>query len=119
MAAFGKTSCKFRVAPYKHPVGTAVRTAGVHAIVALADYAASEDLTLHGGIGWGKADETTAGVDDDYGWEVDLGMAYKLYTNLTYELHFGWWAVGDFAELGGLMETEDVFLLSHHLSMKF
>ena len=100
-------------------VGTAVRTSGAHAIVALADYAASEDLTLHGGIGWGMADEAPDFVDDEYGWEFDLGLAYKLYTNLTYELHFGWWAVGDFAELGGLTESEDVFLLSHHLSMKF
>lgn len=108
-------------------VGSAVRTAGAHAIVALADYAASEDLTLHGGIGWGKADEDSVSlapglvveVDDDYGWEFDLGLAYKLYDNLTYELHFGWWAVGDFAELGGIMESDDVLLLSHHLSMKF
>lgn len=106
---------------YRGPntVGTAVRTAGAHAVVFLADYAASEDLTLHGGLGWGKADETPAGVDDDYGWEIDLGLGYKLYNNLTYELHFGWWAVGDFAELGGLTDSEDVLLLSHHLSMKF
>jgi hypothetical protein len=100
-------------------VGSTVRAAGAHAIVALADYAASEDLTLHGGIGWGQADETEGSIDEEYGWEVDLGLAYKLYDNLTYELHFGWWAVGDFAELGDLMETEDVLLLSHHLSMKF
>ena len=113
-------------------VGTTVRTAGAHAVVALADYAVSEDLTLHGGVGWGMADEpdqrigfdalgrpVMLDVDDEYGWEFDLGLAYKLYSNLTYELHFGWWAVGDFAEVGGLFETEDVFLLSHHLSMKF
>lgn len=100
-------------------VGSAVRNSGVHAIVALADYAVSEDLTLHGGIGWGMADEEPDGFDDEYGWEFDLGLAYKLYDNLTYEAHFGWWAVGDFADLGGLVDTEDVFLLSHHLSMKF
>lgn len=100
-------------------VGTAVRNSGAHAVVGLADYKASEDLTLHGGIGWGQADETEHGVDEDYGWEVDLGLGYKLYNNLTYEIHFGWWAVGDFAELGGLMQTDDVLLLSHHLTMKF
>ena len=106
-----------------NPVGTAVRTSGAHAVVGLADFKASEDLSFHGGVGWGKAAETDwlgiPGMDDDYGWEFDLGMAYKLYDNLTYELHFGWWAVGDFAELGGAMETDDVWLLSHHLSMKF
>ena len=100
-------------------VGTAVRQSGAHAVVALADFKASEDLTLHGGLGWGQADEAPEMVDDAYGWELDLGLAYKLYQNLTYEVHFGWWAVGDFAELGGLTKSEDVYLLSHHLSMKF
>ena len=104
-------------------VGTAVRTSGALAVVALADYKVSEDLTLHGGIGWGKADETDwigPGVDDDYGWEFDLGMAYKVYQNLTYSIHLGYWAVGDFAELGASgLATEDIFLASHHLSMNF
>jgi len=115
-----------------NPVGTAVRTSGAHAIVALADFKASEDLTLHGGLGWGQADNTdwlrdslraggapVADIDDAYGWEVDLGLAYKLYQNLTYEVHFGWWAVGDFAELGAGVQTEDIYLLSHHLTMNF
>ena len=104
-------------------VGTAVRTSGALAIVALADYKVSEDLTLHAGLGWGQADETDwigPGVDDDYGWEADLGLAYKLYQNLTYAVHFGYWGVGDFAQLGmSDLQTEDVVLLSHHLTMKF
>jgi len=104
-------------------VGTAVRTSGALAVVALADYKVSEDLTLHGGLGWGKADETDwigPGVDDDYGWELDLGLSYKVYQNLTYDIHFGYWGVGDFAQLGmSDLATEDIVLLSHHLSMKF
>ncbi|MFA7454072.1 MAG: hypothetical protein WCZ10_06410 [Desulfobulbaceae bacterium] len=105
-------------------LGTAVRTSGAHIVAAVADFKASEDLTLHGGIGWGQAADTDwiigQGVDEDYGWEFDLGLAYKLYDNLTYELHFGWWVVGDFAEMGAAnLETEDIWLLSHHLSMKF
>lgn len=104
-------------------VGDAVRTAGVDALVLLADYKVSEPLTLHAGIGWGKADDTDtigSSVDDDYGWEIDLGIAYQLYKNLTYEVHFGYWMVGDFAKLGkSSTETEDVMLLSHHLTMKF
>ncbi|MDD3619454.1 MAG: hypothetical protein RBR09_09910 [Desulfobulbaceae bacterium] len=104
-------------------LGTAVRTSGAHLVAAVADFKASEDLTLHGGIGWGQAADTDwlpGGVDEDYGWEFDLGLAYKLYDNLTYELHFGWWVVGDFAEMGAAnLETEDIWLLSHHLSMKF
>ena len=102
------------------PVGTAVRTSGAHAVAWLGDFKVSEDLTLHGGLGWGQADEAPAGWDDAYGWELDLGLAYKVYQNLTYAVHFGWWAVGDFAKLGySDLETQDIILLSHHLSMKF
>lgn len=101
-------------------VGTAVRQAGVNAFVALADYQTTDKLTLHGGIGAGWADTAPAGVDDAYGWEFDLGAAYKLYRNLTYEVHFGYWAVGDFAKLGNPdFDTQDVYLVSHHLTMKF
>ncbi len=109
-------------------LGSAVRQSGAHLVAWLGDFKASEDLTLHGGIGWGQAadvdgfemDEGLSGVDDSYGWEFDLGLAYKLYQNLTYELHFGWWLVGDFAELGySDIETKDILLLSHHLTMKF
>ncbi|GAB4340308.1 MAG: hypothetical protein Kow0089_13820 [Desulfobulbaceae bacterium] len=96
-----------------------VRQSGVHALVGTVDYAVNEDLTLHGGIGWGMADDEPAGWDDAYGWELDAGLAYKLYQNLTYELHFGYWFVGDFAEAGGTLKTDDVMLLSNHLSMSF
>ena len=106
-------------------LGSRVRQAGAHLVAWTGDFKASEDLTLHGGLGWAKADEAGSNelgreIDDAYGWEVDLGLAYKLYQNLTYELHFGWWVVGDFAELGySDVETKDILLLSHHLSMKF
>ncbi len=109
-------------------VGTAVRTAGADAIVALADFKVSEPLTLHAGIGFGLADDTeqlaknlkVTGIDDEYGWEIDLGVAYEIYKNLTYEVRFGYWMVGDFAKLGSAnKETEDVMQLSHHLTMKF
>ena len=101
-------------------VGSGVRQAGAHLLYALVDFKTTEDLTLHGGLGWAQADEAADGVDDAYGWELDLGLAYKLYENLTYELHFGWWLVGDFAELGySDIETNDILMLSHHLSMKF
>ena len=90
-----------------------------HAVVATVDYTVSEDLTLHSGLGWGMADDAPEGWDDGYGFEADLGLAYKLYQNLTYELHFGYWFVGDFADVGGTVETEDVMLLSNHLTMKF
>lgn len=97
-------------------------TAGVHAIVAAADYAVSKDLTLHGAIGWAQADEEqSAGQDDEYGWEYNVGAAYKLLDNLTYEAHFGYLDTGDFFNGAGNTPdvTENVYLLTHSLTMTF
>ena len=100
-------------------------TAGVHAIVAAADYAVSNQLTLHGAIGWAKADEKvtsagTATLDDSYGWEYNLGAAYKLLDNLTYEAHFGYLATGDYFNGNSTTDiTKNVYILTHSLTMSF
>ncbi len=98
-------------------------TAGVHAVVAAADYAVSNRLTLHGAIGYAEADEERiAGQDDEYGWEYNIGAAYKLLDNLTYEAHFGYLDTGDFFKSTAALndsETENIFVLSHSLTMTF
>ncbi|MCX5864447.1 MAG: hypothetical protein NTW42_05185 [Deltaproteobacteria bacterium] len=99
-------------------------TAGVHAIVAAADYAVSNQLTLHGAIGWAKADqpETAAYTnrDDAYGWEYNVGAAYKLLDNLTYEAHFGYLATGDYFKSNSATDdTQNIYILTHSLTMSF
>jgi hypothetical protein len=96
-------------------------TAGVHAVVAAVDYAVSNQLSLHGAIGWAQADETRiVGQDDEYGWEYNVGAAYKLLDNLTYEAHFGYLDTGDFFNEGGAADiTENVYVLTHSLTMTF
>ncbi len=101
---------------------TGMSTAGVHAVIAAADYAVSKDLTLHGAIGWAQADEEIAvAQDDEYGWEYNVGAAYKLLDNLTYEAHFGYLDTGDFFNGAGNTAdiTENVYLMTHSLTMTF
>ena len=103
--------------------------AGLHAIVAAADYAVSNQLTLHGAIGWAKADEavywdgTNAQATNGsktYGWEYDLGAAYKLLDNLTYEAHFGYLDTGDYFNMDSPTDiTKNVYVLTHSLTMTF
>lgn len=102
--------------------------AGVHAIVAAADYAVSNQLTLHGAIGWAKADEKVyldgnvlkAAKDAEYGWEYNIGAAYKLLDNLTYEAHFGYLDTGDYFNGNSATDiTKNVYLLTHSLTMTF
>jgi hypothetical protein len=96
---------------------------GVHAVVLAADYAVSNRLTLHGAIGWAKADEVNiADKDDEYGWEYNLGAACKLLDNLTYEAHFGYLDTGDYFKSDTTLndsQAEKVYILTHSLTMTF
>ncbi|MFH1020191.1 MAG: hypothetical protein V1782_06210 [Pseudomonadota bacterium] len=96
--------------------------AGMHAVVVGVDYAVSKELTLHGGIGWAQADEIlAANQDEEYGWEYNVGAAYKLLDNLTYDAHFGYLDTGDFFEMGtpATTDSENIFLVTHSLTMTF
>ncbi len=100
--------------------GVAARTAGVHGLVASADFQASEKLGFHGALGWGQAASERPGYDSDYGFEFDAGASYKLLDNLTYNLHFGWMSTGDFFKMGDpLASTNDITLLYNNLNMSF
>ncbi|HIJ89427.1 MAG: hypothetical protein OEV89_01030 [Desulfobulbaceae bacterium] len=96
---------------------------GVHAVVAAADYAVSKELTLHGAIGWAKADEVSVAntlQDDEYGWEYNVGAAYKLLDNLTYEAHFGYLDTGDYFNGNTTVDTtNNIYLMTHSLTMTF
>jgi|GEM_PF-656766 len=125
--------------------------AGIHSLGIYADYQFDDRLSFHGALAGGWADEEDAvgevlqdagtgeydGRDDSYGWEIDLGAAYKLLDNLTYSVHFAYLDTGDFfaAEtnllgvdgtdadaVADLVETEDtnnVYQLIHKLSLTF
>lgn len=91
--------------------GVAAANAGVHCYALMADYKVSDRLTLHGAIAYGEADETLAygaNVDDSFGMEYNIGAAYKLVDNLTYEAHFGYVDAGDFFKLGNAADRKSV-----------
>ncbi|MCX5869610.1 MAG: hypothetical protein NTY00_03030 [Deltaproteobacteria bacterium] len=100
--------------------GTAAQTAGVNAIVVSTDFSATQDLTLHAAIGYATADKEMAGWDNEYGFEYNAGVAYRLLDNLVYAVHLGYLDTGDFFKLGKTYrDTNSIFLASHHLTMSF
>ena len=93
-------------------------TAGIISLGLHADYAVSDVLSLNSAIVYAEAADARTGVDDEYGWEVDLGVAYKLMNNLTYQVDFGYLAAGDFFEdVKG--EDDSIYTLTHRLTMEF
>ncbi len=110
-----------------NPWGAAAKTAGANAFILSADYAVNQDLTLHGGLGYAMADKAPKATlpnpvdwDDSYGFEYNVGAAYKLVDNLVYAVHLGYLDSGDFFTMGTTFkDTESIFLASHHLTMSF
>lgn len=106
------------LSPGVHPALNGGAT-GLWSIGAYAGFAASPQVSFSGEIGYFAATDEPEGWDSDYGIEFGVGMAYKVMANLTYNAHFSFLSTGDFFAEGGDMETEDVFLIAHALSMSF
>ena len=100
--------------------GDLAKKAGVNAFVLSADFATTQDLTLHAALGYAQADKEMAGYDNEYGFEYNVGAAYKLQDNLIYAVHLGYLDTGDFFKgKNPATELNDIFLASHHLTMSF
>jgi hypothetical protein len=105
---------------------------GAMALAAYAMYQFNEKLSFNGAAGYVWADKTPDGVDDAMGFEVDLGLSYKLLDNLTYSATFAYMAPGDmFHDLASIINTateeifgestgtNNIYLLLHNLTMTF
>jgi len=106
---------------------------GFDIFYAYGTYAVMEDLTLNAIIGWATADEVKTptmqaaltaaqfnNIDDDMGWEFDIGAKYKLMENLTYDVKVGFYQAGDIWKLGGANATvDDTWSVMHSLVVTF
>jgi hypothetical protein len=98
---------------------TVVNT-GAKAYVLSADYVVDPQLTLHGALGMAYADKTTAGVDDEFGKEFNIGLKYQIMSNLAYELHAGYLWTGDFFKLGvAATQVDNIYQIDHSLTLSF
>lgn len=99
---------------------TQARKAGMDGVAFIVDYKASPRVELHTAIGAANTDKTPLGYVDYYGWEANLGLGYKILDNLTFELHLGYMATADFFNKGVEdVETEDITIITQHLTLKF
>jgi hypothetical protein len=71
-------------------------------------------------VAYAEADETPSGVDDEFGWEYDLFLNYKIFDNLTYSFIAAYLDAGDLWEDAGAGDDlEDNFHLFNQLSLRF
>lgn len=86
-----------------------------------ADFAATSDLSLQGTLGFSKNQKDFT-YDPEYNtsWEANLGIIYRLFNNIRYEVHFGYMETGDlFRDANTYTDEESVIMISNKLSMSF
>lgn len=86
-----------------------------------AAYAATPDITFHSSIGLTDTiDDKNLAYTDRVGWEVDLGLAYKIFNNFAYEVHFGYMDTGElFKESNSYADVDDITIITNKLTMSF
>jgi hypothetical protein len=97
--------------------------AGAWLLGGYAKFAMSPQLSFSADLSYAAATDEPNGWDDAYGTELGVGMSYKIMDNLAYSAHFAYLWTGDFFTEGGVdnsgIDTENVYLVAHALSMKF
>jgi len=94
--------------------------AGLWSLGGYVGFAMSPQISLSGEVGYFAATDEPADYDSEYGWEIGVGMSYKLMDNLNYNLHFSYLMTGDYFKQGSDdLATEDIYLVANALSMSF
>ncbi len=86
-----------------------------------AEFEATPELSLLGSLGFSQ-NKTDFTYDPEYNasWEANVGIIYKLFNNIRYEVHFGYMETGDlFKEKSTYTDVESIIMISNQLSMSF
>jgi hypothetical protein len=96
-----------------------VKESGIQALVLHSDLALSDRFRLHGGLIYAMGAEDLADMNI-YGLEIDIGASYAIFNNLLYEINFGYLDAGSIMkQFNDANDPEDMFLLTHQLTLEF
>ncbi|MFN2354132.1 MAG: hypothetical protein ABR512_06375 [Desulfopila sp.] len=86
-----------------------------------AEFIATPDLALQGTIGVARNTEKfILDQENTSSWEANVGIIYKLFNTINYEVHFGYMETGDlFKEKSSYSDVENIIMISNKLSMSF
>ncbi|MFZ5564040.1 MAG: hypothetical protein ACOZBW_08295 [Thermodesulfobacteriota bacterium] len=98
---------------------------GVDLLYAGADVKVNDKLTVSGIIGYAMANEEWAGMDDEYGTEIDVTAKYQIMDNVEYKATLAYLMTGDL--LGQMVgaktvtadHTDDNFGIMHQIQVNF
>lgn len=107
--------------PFMDSFSAATAQSAPHGFAVAAEYLATPDLAFHGVIGVTEGSwDANASLDSKSSWEANIGVVYRLFNSLSYEVHFGYMDTGDvFKQAGTYSEVDSVIMVSNQLTMSF
>lgn len=85
-----------------------------------AEYSATPDIAVHGVLGITQNTQTSSSFDTDASWEANLGLIYRFFNNLSYEVHFGYMDTGNLLkERSSYSNDESIIMISNKLTLSF
>ncbi len=92
-----------------------------HGFAIAAEYLATPDLAFHGAIGVAQGNwDADADLQTESSWEANIGVVYRLFNSLSYQVHFGYMDTGDlFKQADAYSEVESIIMISNQLTLSF
>lgn len=93
---------------------------GVQGFAIAAEYSPLAKIAVQGVVGITKNSWDPHNAEYQSSWEANLGVIYKMFGNLRYEMHFGYMDTGDvFKERNTYTDVESIIMISNQLTMSF
>lgn len=115
------TSDIFGVDPFTSSLLSPTSKSTPRGFAIAAEYLATPSLAFHGAIGVTKGNwETDISLNSESSWEANLGVVYRLFNSLAYEVHFGYMDTGDlFHNVSTYSDIESIIMVSNQLTLSF
>ena len=100
--------------------GTSDERGSASGFAIAAEYSPLSRLAIQGVVGVTKNSWEANIPENKSSWEANLGVIYKMFGNLQYEMHFGYMDTGDlFKERNTYTDVESIIMISNQLTMSF
>jgi len=115
------TSDIFGVDPFTSSLISPTSKTAPRGFAIAAEYLATPDLAFHGAIGVTKGNwDTDVSLKSESSWEANLGVVYRLFNSLAYEVHFGYMDTGDlFHNVSTYSDIDSIIMVSNQLTLSF
>ncbi len=92
-----------------------------HGFAVAAEYLATPDLAFHGAIGVTSGNwDTDAALTTESSWEANIGVVYRFFNSLSYQVHFGYMDTGDLLkQTDTYSDVESIIMISNQLTFSF